>query len=132
MKDKKVNFYSVIIGTELLNGRRSDAHFSFLNNQLLQRGWEHKASFVIEDDITLMYNIFNLIKADKNAVLFCFGGIGATPDDYTREIAAKAFTNSKMEFHEIAKQKIIERFKEEAYPHRVNMSYLLCEDKLLL
>ena len=48
--NKRVNFYSVIIGTELLNGRRKDAHFSFLNEELLKRGWEHKASFVIIDD----------------------------------------------------------------------------------
>src|SRR5210317_2007367 len=113
MNNKKINFYSVIIGTELLNGRRKDAHFSFLNEQLLKRGWEHKASFVIEDDIELMLNIFNLIKADKNSVMFCFGGIGSTPDDYTRQTAAKAFTDSKMEFHEESKRKIENRFKEE-------------------
>ena len=131
MLDKKVNFYSVIIGTELLNGRRKDAHFSFLNSELLKRGWEHKASFVIEDDTTLMNNIFNLIKADENSVMFCFGGIGSTPDDYTRVAAAKAFTNSKMEFHEDAKELILNRFKEEAYPHRINMAYLPINAKLL-
>ena len=128
---KKVNFYSVIIGTELLNGRRKDAHFSFLNEQLLKRGWEHKASFVIEDDTKLMLDIFNLIKADKNSVMFCFGGIGSTPDDYTRQIAAKAFTDSKMEFQEESKRKIENRFKEEAYPHRINMAYLPINAKLL-
>ena len=127
----KINFYSVIIGTELLNGRRKDAHFSFLNEQLLKRGWEQKASFVIEDDPSFMYDIFKLIKADKNSVMFCFGGIGSTPDDYTRQTAAKAFTNYKMEFHEIAKQKILKRFKEEAYPHRINMAYLPIIAKLL-
>ena len=57
---EKPNFYSVIIGTELLNGRRKDAHFAFLNAQLLSRGWEQKASFVINDDTNLMENIFNL------------------------------------------------------------------------
>src|SRR5574344_595617 len=127
----KINFYSVIIGTELLNGRRKDAHFSFLNQQLLERGWEHKASFVIEDDPELMLNIFNLIKSDKNSVMFCFGGIGATPDDFTREVAAKAFTNGNLEFHKEAKQKIINRFKEDAYPHRINMAYLPINAKLL-
>lgn len=131
MSNKKVNFYSVIIGTELLNGRRIDAHFPFLNSELLKRGWEHKASFVIEDDITLMHDIFNLIKADKNSVMFCFGGIGSTPDDYTRVIAAKAFTDYKMEFHEEAKQLILNQFKEEAYPHRINMAYLPSNAKLL-
>lgn len=65
-----MNFYSVIIGTELLNGRRKDAHFTFLNEELLKRGWTHKASFVIEDDINLMKNTFNLIKDDKNSVMF--------------------------------------------------------------
>ena len=42
--------------------------------------------------------------------MFVFGGIGATPDDFTRQIAADAFTNSQMEFHEEAK-KIENRFK---------------------
>jgi len=129
--EKQINFYSVIIGTELLNGRRKDAHFSFLNEQLLKRGWEQKASFVIEDDPSLMYDIFKLIKADKNSVMFCFGGIGSTPDDYTRQTAAKAFTDYKMEFHETAKDKIINRFKEEAYPHRINMAYFPKNAKLL-
>ena len=68
MQVKKPNFYSVIIGTELLNGRRKDAHFSFLNAELLSRGWEHKASFVITDAPQMMLNIFNLIKNDPNSV----------------------------------------------------------------
>lgn len=126
-----INFYSVIIGTELLNGRRKDAHFPFLNEQLLSRGWTHKASFVIEDDVLLMENIFKLIKSDKNSVMFCFGGIGATPDDYTREIASKVFRDGKSEYHEEAKELIIKQFGDEAYPHRVEMSYLPINAKLL-
>lgn len=131
MQIKKPNFYSVIIGTELLNGRRVDAHFPFLNAQLLLRGWEHKASFVIADDITLMENTFNLIKSDSNSVMFCFGGIGATPDDYTRQIAAKVFTSGAMQFHEEAKARIVNQFGSEAYPHRINMAYLPINAKLL-
>ena len=128
---EKPNFYSVIIGTELLNGRRKDAHFAFLNQQLLSRGWEQKASFVINDDTNLMENIFNLIKSDPNSVMFCFGGIGATPDDYTREVAGKVFTSGAMEFHEEAKTRIINQFADEAYPHRINMAYLPINAKLL-
>jgi molybdopterin-biosynthesis enzyme MoeA-like protein len=131
MYGEKINFYSVIIGTELLNGRRNDAHFAFLNQQLLSRGWEQKASFVINDDTNLMENIFNLIKNDPNSVMFCFGGIGATPDDYTRVVAAKVFTNGRMEFHEEAKNRILNQFGNEAYPHRINMAYLPINSKLL-
>ena len=127
----KINFYSVIIGTELLNGRRKDAHFSFLNSELLKRDLEHKASFVIEDDPKLMQEVFNLVKKDKNSIMFCFGGIGSTPDDYTRQVAAKAFTKGKMVFHKKAKQNIIKEFQSEAFPHRINMAYLPKGAKLL-
>lgn len=129
--EKNINFYSVIIGTELLNGRRKDAHFSFLNAELLKRGWSHKASFVIEDDPKLMKNTFELIKADKESVMFCFGGIGATPDDLTREVAGDVFRDGKMEFNEEAKQLVINEFGENAYPHRINMSYIPVDAKLL-
>ena len=128
---KKPNFYSVIIGTELLNGRRKDAHFAFLNEQLLKRGWTHKASFVIEDDTKLMENIYNLIKADKNSVMFSYGGIGATPDDYTRQIAAKVFREGEMEYHEKAQELILNQFGDEAYPHRIEMGNLPINAKLL-
>lgn len=128
---KKPNFYSVIIGTELLNGRRKDAHFAFLNEQLLKRGWTHKASFVIEDDTELMENIYKLIKADKNSVMFSYGGIGATPDDYTRQIAAKVFSEGEMEYHEKAQELILNQFGDEAYPHRIEMGNLPINAKLL-
>ena len=119
-----MNFYSVIIGTELLNGRRSDAHFSFLNSELLKRGWEQKANFVIKDEPPFIEAVFNLVKSDPNAVLFSFGGIGATPDDYTREAAANVFTKGKMEIKEGASKAIIEKFGDEAYPYRINMANL--------
>lgn len=119
-----MNFYSVIIGTELLNGRREDAHFSFLNSELLKRGWTHKGSFVIKDEPDFIKSVFNLIKNDPKSVMFSFGGIGATPDDYTRECAADVFTNGQMELNEGAKEAILERFAESAYPHRINMANL--------
>ena len=63
--------------------------------------------------------------------MFCFGGLGATPDDYTREVAGKVFTSGAMEFHEEAKTRIINQFADEAYPHRINMAYLPINAKLL-
>ncbi|WP_419770163.1 MAG: competence/damage-inducible protein A [Candidatus Marinarcus sp.] len=125
------NFYSVIIGTELLNGRRKDAHFAFLNSELLKRGYEQKASFVIKDDPIFMEDVFNLIQQDPHSVMFCFGGIGATPDDFTRKVAAKAFTHGKMHYNEVAKELIINQFGEETFPHRIEMSNLPIGAKLL-
>lgn len=119
-----MNFYAVIIGTEILNGRREDAHFEFLKKELAKYGHELFASFTIKDDATLMKQTYRLIKEDKKAVMFSFGGIGSTPDDLTREIASEIFTDSKTISHEQFKKDIIERFKDKAYPHRIHMADL--------
>ncbi|WP_051430047.1 molybdopterin-binding protein [Lebetimonas sp. JH292] len=86
-----MNIFQVIIGTEILNARREDKHFKFLRDELIKRGYELKASFIIKDDPLLIKNIFNFIKKTSNSYLFCYGGIGATPDDYTRNLAAEVF-----------------------------------------
>ena len=117
-----MNFYALIIGTEILNGRRVDKHFEFVKNELAKYGHELFASFVIKDDVELMKNTYDLIKRDKDAVMFSFGGIGSTPDDLTREVAAQVFTNKGVVTHLKFKEDIIERFGKEAYPHRIHMA----------
>lgn len=119
-----MNFYACIIGTELLNGRRKDSHFEFLLSELLKRGHELKASFIIKDEPSFIADIFELIKKDEESVMFCFGGIGATPDDYTREVAARVFTEGGMEHNQTVVDIIVARMGERAYPDRINMAYL--------
>ncbi len=128
---KTYNFYSVIIGTELLNGRREDKHFSFINSALRARGLRHEGNFVINDDPALMQRVFKMIAQDKNSVMFCFGGIGSTPDDYTREVAAKAFTRGILETNKTALKLIKDEFGDGAYPHRINMADIPKGAKLL-
>ncbi len=125
------NFYAVIIGTEILNGRREDRHFAFLRDALQERGYKLKALFIVEDDPELMERVFRLIKDDPKSVLFSFGGIGATPDDFTRSVAAKVFGDGELVMHEEAKRRIIAQFGEAAYPHRINMAMLPKGAKLL-
>ncbi|MBV5279278.1 MAG: competence/damage-inducible protein A [Campylobacteraceae bacterium] len=125
------HFYSVIIGTEILNGRRVDKHFDFINRELNQRGLLHVANLVVCDNPLLIQNCFNTILADPQSVMFCFGGIGATPDDLTRQIASDVFTGQPLCLH-VEAQKIIEQqFGDEAYPHRINMAKLPPTAKLL-
>lgn len=118
------HFYSVIIGTELLNTRRVDKHFTFLNTTLNQRGLRHVGSFTIDDNPLIIQNTFNTILADPKSVLFCFGGIGATPDDLTRAIASDVFTGMPLCMHEEAKMCIEKQFGKDAYPHRIAMAML--------
>jgi len=119
-----MNFYAVIIGTEILNSRRVDKHFEFIKNELAKFGHELFASFTIKDNNNLIKNTYELIKNDKQSVLFSFGGIGSTPDDLTRAIAADVFTNKALVRHSKFEKDIKDKFGKEAYPHRIFMSDL--------
>lgn len=119
-----MNFYAIIIGTEILNGRRDDQHFQFLKNELAKYGHEIFASFIIKDDKELIKKTFEFVKNDEKSILFSFGGIGSTPDDLTREIASEVFRNSPLVVHAKFLQDIIERFGDKAYPHRIHMADL--------
>ncbi len=126
-----MNFYALIIGTEILNARREDKHFTFLRDELAKYGHTLFASFVVKDDVKLISKIFELIKEDSNSILFSFGGIGSTPDDLTREISAEVFTAKPLVRHKKFEQDIINKFAEEAYPHRIHMSDLPQDADLL-
>ncbi len=73
-----MNFYALIIGTEILNARREDKHFQFIRDELQKYGYELFAIFIVKDDVQLMKNCYELIKKDQNSILFSFGGIGST------------------------------------------------------
>ena len=57
-----MNFYAVIIGTEILNGRREDTHFEFVKKELAKYGHELFSSFIIKDDVALMTKVYEMIK----------------------------------------------------------------------
>ncbi len=127
-----MNFYALIIGTEILNARRNDKHFVFIRDELAKYGHELFASFIVKDDEELMKKSFELIKNDKKSVMFSFGGIGTTPDDLTRKISAEVFTKSQnLIRNKIFEKDILDRFGDEAYPHRIFMSDLPQNSNLL-
>ncbi len=126
-----LRFYSVIIGTELLNGRRVDKHFTFLNQLLRKNNFLHVGNFVIQDEAEQIKNCFNMILHDPQSVMFCFGGLGATPDDLTRALASEVFTAQPLVLHNEAKRLIEQQFGNEAYPHRITMAMLPPQAELL-
>jgi len=126
-----LHFYAVIIGTEILNGRRSDKHFAFVQQCLAAQGHTLFASLVIKDDAALIEATYGMVKRDPDAVMFSFGGIGSTPDDLTRAVAARVFTGAPLQRHFSFERDIIERFGAEAYPHRIHMADLPRDAALL-
>lgn len=121
MSEKK-HFYAVIIGSEILQNRRQDAHFTFIRDALLEKNYELYSVHIIKDDPILIKNTFKQVLNDPNSVLFSFGGIGSTPDDLTRHIAAEVFTQEATQRHKTFERDIITRFGDAAYPHRIHMA----------
>ncbi|HHD79243.1 MAG TPA: competence/damage-inducible protein A [Epsilonproteobacteria bacterium] len=118
------HFFVLIIGTEILNRRRQDAHFDFVTKALLDKGHKLTGSFIIEDDPALIIQTIKFIASQPNPVLFSFGGIGSTPDDHTRQCAAIALRHGDFVVHEEAKRIIEEKLGENAYPHSIKMAKL--------
>lgn len=109
-----------IIGDEILSGKRQDAHLSFVVQALKVRGLQLAwANFLgdIPEQITSSLKA-SMARAD---VVFSFGGIGATPDDFTRQCAADA-AGLPIERHLAAVAEIEAQYGEGAYPKRVLMA----------
>lgn len=114
------NFGICIIGDELLSGKRQDAHLSFVVQALKARGlplaWAHYLGDIPEQ-------ITAALKASmaRGDVVFSFGGIGATPDDFTRQCAADA-VGVPIVRHPLALAAIEAQYGDTAYPKRVLMA----------
>jgi len=124
-------FFTLIIGTEILNRRRIDAHFDFVSKALAKKGHKLTGSFTIEDNPKLIVQTIEFISSQPNAVLFSFGGIGSTPDDHTRLCAAKALRDGKLYTHKEAKEIIEKKLGTDAYPHPIVMAELPKDANLL-
>jgi molybdopterin-biosynthesis enzyme MoeA-like protein len=118
------HFFTLIIGTEILNRRREDAHFDFVSKSLAKHGYTLSGSFTIEDDPALIVNTIKFVASRPNAVLLSFGGIGSTPDDHTRRCAAIALRNGQIHTHPEAKRIIEAKLGKDAYPHSIRMAEL--------
>ncbi len=109
-----------IIGDEILSGKREDKHLTQAISILKTRGLSLSWAEYLGDDPAQITAAFEASFA-KNEVVFSFGGIGATPDDYTRQCAADALS-VPIERHAGAVAEVVAQFGEGAYPKRVFMA----------
>jgi molybdopterin-biosynthesis enzyme MoeA-like protein len=82
-------FGLIIVGDEILSGKRSDKHLPKVIEMLAERGLQLSWAEIVGDDPA---RITALLERSFNGqdVVFSTGGIGATPDDHTRQCAAAA------------------------------------------
>lgn len=79
----------IIIGDELLSGKRRDKHFARVIELLDARGLELSWARILGDEADLLTENLRQTFGSGDVVFSC-GGIGATPDDRTRQCAADA------------------------------------------
>ncbi len=113
---------ALIIGDEILRGRRSDKHFARLVEVLAARGLHLAWTLYLGDDRERLTQTLRRTLAGGD-VVFGFGGIGVTPDDHTRQAAAAA-ANVALELHADAEVEIRARFAAtgaEVTPQRLQL-----------
>jgi len=112
-------FGAFIIGDELLVGKREDKHLSFLIAALARRGLRLAWAQYLGDDPERLTAALKRSFASSD-VVFSFGGIGATPDDHTRQCAAAALQVG-LRVHPDAEREIRGRFGADTTPQRLAM-----------
>ncbi len=97
----------IIIGDEILSGRRQDKHLSKAIELLSERGMAVSwVRYVGDEPERITEDIRHALGSGD--VVFSFGGIGATPDDHTRACAAQAI-GEPLALHPQAKPLILAR-----------------------
>lgn len=100
----------IIIGDEILSGKRSDKHLPKVIELLGARGMSLSwARFVGDDRESITANLRDAFA--QPGIVFSCGGIGATPDDHTRQCAAAAL-GVELVLHPEAKLLIESRMRD--------------------
>ncbi len=82
-------FRLIVVGDEILSGKRQDKHMSKLIELLSERGLSLSHVEYVGDDREAITAVLQRSFATDD-VVFSTGGIGSTPDDNTRQCAAAA------------------------------------------
>ncbi len=103
-------FGALIIGDEILSGRRRDKHLEKIIELLAARGLSLSWAHYLGDERPAVTGFLRSSFAGGD-VVFSTGGIGATPDDHTRQAAAAAL-GVGLELHPEAEVLIAARIAE--------------------
>jgi len=111
----------LVIGDELLSGKRADRHLPHVIGLLAARGISLAWAQFLGDDEAQIAEAIVQARARGDALLSC-GGIGATPDDCTRQAAARAFGVPLLP-HPEGVALIEAEYAGRAHPNRVLMAH---------
>ena len=105
-------FGLIIIGDEIMSGKRADKHLPAVIERLQARGLTLTCAEYVGDSRVRITAALRRAFASGDVVFSC-GGIGATPDDHTRQCAAAAL-ELELGLHPQARALIEERMRDVA------------------
>ncbi len=112
MNHERRSFGLIVIGDEILSGKRTDKHLpkfiELLSARGLQLAWAEYVGDAPERITAALARAFA-----SGDIVFSTGGIGATPDDHTRQSAAAALKRP-LALHPEAERLIRERMQDTA------------------
>ena len=110
LSEAPVTFGLIIIGDEILSGKRADKHLPKVIELLHARGLQlAHADYVGDSPERITATLARAFASGE--VVFSCGGIGATPDDHTRQCAARAL-GVDLALHREAEALIRERMQD--------------------
>ena len=112
--DNALTIGVIINGDEILSGKREDRHFHKAREILAARGLCLSWASYLGDDRRRCTEALRQ-SFQSNDLVFSFGGIGATPDDHTRQAAAEAL-GRPLGLHPQAADLIAQRTAEAGQP----------------
>jgi len=121
MKTAVTSIGLVIIGNEILDGRRQDAHFENARLLLRQHNLKLAYSLVLPDNESVITSQLEWAMNKAGCPFFCCGGIGSTPDDITRQCAAVA-AGLPLVPHPEGTEILRRKFGDQSNPARLRMA----------
>ncbi|MFN9480191.1 MAG: competence/damage-inducible protein A [Betaproteobacteria bacterium] len=120
-------FGLIVVGDEILSGKRTDKHFAKVVELLGARGLRLSWAQYLPDERAALVEALQRSFASGD-VVFCCGGIGSTSDDHTRQAAAAAL-GVLVELHPEAERLIAERCAEMAAEGRGSADMTTAENR---
>lgn len=114
-----MKFGAIIIGDEILSGKRADKHLAKIIELLGARGIPLAYAHYVGDDPQRITATLRDAFASGDTV-FSFGGIGATPDDHTRQCAALASGKALVlsdAARDLIQERILDVAREQGLPY---------------
>jgi molybdopterin-biosynthesis enzyme MoeA-like protein len=112
LNNHRMNIGLIIVGDEILSGKRQDKHLAKVIDILSARGLQLAWARYLGDERAGITAALRDAFAGGDLV-FSTGGIGATPDDHTRQCAAAAL-GVPLSLHLQARDLILERMRDVA------------------